>query len=190
MRTRWTSTASVCVAVGLRTTPERTRCRTATVRAGACRCRSSGSGSSAGFATGGGWFTLSGEKVNFGFTMKYGKNGANLKGSFIAVRHYADGTTVRLKSNALEVGSLAIRSTTGCGTASFSGRANYTDRLGQTTGNIPFTVYASDCNRPGIGVDSIWISATGELTMPGPASSNLITLGGGQIAVPHTAARK
>src|SRR5262249_55058627 len=61
---------------------------------------------SLGFATGGGTFLLGGDRVNFGFTMKYNKGGSNLQGSWVAVRHYADGTIAREKSNSL--GGLAI----------------------------------------------------------------------------------
>jgi hypothetical protein len=98
-----------------------------------------------------------------------------------------------MKSNAL--GALALQDNGGCGTASFNGKSSYTTwdpsaNSGAggyvTTGNNAFTVYAEDCNNPGTGVDSIWISGPGDLNMPSPASSNKKTLTGGNISVPHT----
>jgi hypothetical protein len=146
---------------------------------------------SLGFATGGGSFMLDGERVTFGFTMKYLKNGTNLQGNLIVVRHRADGTTVRLKSNSLE--GLAITQAGTCGVASFSGKATYTrwDAATQayvTTGNTPFTAYAEDCNNPGTGPDAFWLTSGGSLlSMPGTAAANKATLSGGNIAVPHNA---
>jgi subtilisin family serine protease len=148
---------------------------------------------SLGFATGGGTFILSGDKVNFGFTMKYNKGGTNLQGTFIAVRHHADGTNARMKSNSL--GGLALQNTGGCGIATWNGKSTYTywDPTANsgaggyvTTGNNPFTAYAEDCNNPGTGVDSMWIGGPGEFAMPTPAGSNKKTLNGGNIAIPHT----
>jgi hypothetical protein len=146
---------------------------------------------SLGFATGGGSFMLDEERVTFGFTMKYLKNNTNLQGNLIVVRHRADGTTVRLKSNALE--GLAITQAGTCGVASFSGKATYTkwDAATQsyvTTGNTPFTAYAEDCNNPGTGPDAFWLTSGGSLlSMPGTATANKATLSGGNIAVPHNA---
>jgi hypothetical protein len=146
---------------------------------------------SLGFATGGGSFLLDGERVTFGFTMKYLKNGTNLQGNLIVVRHRADGTTVRLKSNSLE--GLAITQAGTCGVASFSGKATYTrwDAATQayvTTGNTQFTAYAEDCNNPGTGPDAFWLTSGGSLlSMPGTAAANKATLSGGNIAVPHNA---
>jgi hypothetical protein len=148
---------------------------------------------SLGFATGGGTFVLGGNKVNFGFTMKYNKGGTNLQGTFIAVRHHADGTSARMKANSL--GGLALQSSGGCGIATFNGKATYTywDPSANsgaggyvTTGNNGFTVYAQDCNNPGTGPDSVWIGGPGEFAMPAPAGTNKQTLTGGNISVPHT----
>ncbi len=152
---------------------------------------------SLGFATGGGTFVLGGERVSFGFTTKYNKKGTNAQGQFIGVRHHADGTNSRLKSNALS--GMAILDVGGCGIATFAGRATYTTwdpaangGLGTyvTTGNTTFSVRADDCSNPGTGTDKIWIGGVGKLAMPSPTSSNLAPLTGGNIAVPHTIGRK
>jgi hypothetical protein len=157
---------------------------------------------SLGFATGGGSFVLGGDKVNFGFTMNYGKNGANIKGNFIAVRHHPDGTVSRLKANAL--GGLAIGEDANVpmGWASFNGKASYTtwDATANggagayvTLGNQSFIVYAEDRNNPGTGIDRIWLGAPGTLAMAGTlatAKTNTAALTGGGIGVPHKAGKK
>ena len=152
---------------------------------------------SLGFATGGGTFLLAGDRVSFGFTMKYAKKGGNIQGAFIGVRHNPDGTVSRLKSNSL--GGLAILDSGGCGIATFNGKPTYTTwdpaaSVGAgayvTTGNNPFSVRADDCNNPGTGTDRIWIGGPDRLAMPSPASSNLAPLTGGNIAVPHTSGKR
>ena len=148
---------------------------------------------SLGFATGGGTFLLAGDKVNFGFTMKYGKNGSNLQGNLIAVRHRTDGTVSRLKSNALGDMALGENATVPMGWATFNGKATYTTwdaTAGAyvTVGNQSFSVYAEDRNDPGTGIDRIWLGAPGALAMPGTAStatSNTAALTGGGVAVSH-----
>jgi aqualysin 1 len=152
---------------------------------------------SLGFATGGGTFLLDGERVNFGFTTRYNRSGTNLRGNFIAVRHHADGTTSRLKSNAL--GSLALGEdpSVPLGWASFDGRATYTtwDAGVQdyvTVGNQRFEVYAEDRDRAGGGTDRIWLGGPGALNMPGTratARSNTAALAGGAISVPQGGGR-
>lgn len=147
---------------------------------------------SLGFATGGGSYLLDGDKVNFGFTMKYNKSKTNLQGNLIAVRHHPDGTVSRMKSNAL--GGLAIQSVAGCGVASFNGKSTYTrwdptenSPYGDyvTVGNQPFAVYGQDCSNPGTGTDKMWMMAPGDLDMGGNASTNSAMLIGGNITVPH-----
>lgn len=143
-----------------------------------------------GFATGGGTYNMSGDRVNFGFTMKYNKSGTNLQGNMIVVRHNTDGTVSRIKSNSL--GGLALSSGAGCGTAQFSGKATYTTWSNTindyvNTGNNSFTVYAQDCNNPGTGYDWIWVDGPGNLDMPMTAEANKKQLTGGNIAVPHNA---
>ena len=53
------------------------------------------------------------------------------------------------------------------------------------SGGNAFSVYAEDCNNPGNGVDSFWISSVGNLALPTPAPSNKVQIGGGNIVVPH-----
>jgi len=147
---------------------------------------------SLGFATGGGTYTLGGDKVNFGFTMKYTKSGTNLQGNLIAVRHHSDGTVSRIKSNSL--GGLVLTEAAGCGIAQFNGKATYMTWSSSindyvTTGNNTFLVYAKDCNNPGTGVDWIWLDGPGNLDMAGLGESGKVELTGGNIAVPHRATR-
>jgi hypothetical protein len=153
---------------------------------------------SLGFATGGGSFVFGGDKVNFGFTMKYAKNGTNLQGNFIAVRHYPDGTVSRLKSNALGGLALGEDPTVPLGWASFNGKATYVkwDAAAGTyvtVGNQSVAVYAEDRNNPGTGIDRIWLGGPGTLAMPGTvatAKNNTAQLTGGGIAAPHRAGGK
>jgi hypothetical protein len=147
---------------------------------------------SLGFATSAGWFYWpgTGDKTNFGFTMKYNKSGANLKGNLLVIRHHQDGTISRIKSNALE--GLALQNIGGCSVATFIGKATvktWDPGLGAyvNSGGNAFAVYAEDCNNPGSGVDSFWIRSVGDLALPTPAPSNKVQIGGGNIAVAHAA---
>jgi hypothetical protein len=152
---------------------------------------------SLGFTTGGGWFYWPGttDKTNFGYVMQYGKNGTNLKGSLLLIRHLSNGDIYRIKSNALDAGSLTLGTdNTPMGWASFNGKCNYTSILSgiaTTVGNIPFKVYVEDQNEPGTGHDRFWIQTTGypSLSMSATASGNAVTLNGGNIVVPHTPAK-
>ena len=148
---------------------------------------------SLGFVTGGGTFMLGGDKVNFGFTMKYNKKATSLSGNLIVLRHHSDGTVSRLKSNAL--GSLALGSddNVAMGWASFDGKATYTTwdaGAGDyaTVGNQSFTIYAEDRNNPGSGIDRIWVGGPGLLKMTGAlsaAGTNAAALTGGDVSAPH-----
>ncbi|MFC2023205.1 hypothetical protein ACFLT5_00510, partial [Chloroflexota bacterium] len=151
---------------------------------------------SLGFATGGGWFYWpdTTEKANFGFTMKYNKKATNVQGNLLVIRHHADGTISRLKSNAL--GGLALKDSNGCGIATFSGKSTYVtwdpeanEGLGGyvSTGRNRFSVYAEDCNDPGTGVDSFWVRGVDKLVMEMPAYEHSVAIEGGNVAVPHAA---
>jgi YD repeat-containing protein len=149
---------------------------------------------SLGFATGGGWFYWPGEgdKTNFGFTMIYGKKGENVKGSLLLIRHLADGTIYRVKSNALYGLSLGEGTEGQFGWASFSGKCTYLEPgWPEPEGNYEFIAYVEDRNEPGTGVDRFWLkidkqgSTIGEMSMPQPASENTVNLNGGNIVVPH-----
>lgn len=148
---------------------------------------------SLGFTTAGGTIELEGERVNFGFVMRYNPSGKNIKGNLIVVRHHTDGTKSRLKSNAL--GSLAVGEdeSVPMGWASFDGKSVYTtwDPVSEeyiTEGNQEFNVYVEDRGNPGSGIDRFWIKGPGEFEMPGTlgtASSNTEILTGGSISVPQ-----
>ncbi len=150
---------------------------------------------SLGFATGGGWFYWPNttDKTTFGFVMKYNKGGSSPKGNLVVLRHLADGTIVKLKSNALT--ALALQNAGGCGIATFSGKATYTAWDASagayvTNGGKSFTVYASDCNNPGTGSDTFWIRSVDSLVMADPANTHAVILGGGNIAIAHTIGKK
>jgi hypothetical protein len=148
---------------------------------------------SLGFTTGGGWFYWPGtsEKTNFGYTMKYGKNATNVKGSLLLIRHLADDEKYRIKSNALD--GLAIGSDTTFGWASFSGKATYlAPGMLEAEGNHGFTVYVEDRNEPGSGTDRVWITTRGKdgstipaMSLSEPAPANAVAIQGGNIVVPH-----
>ncbi|CAG0996743.1 Serine-aspartate repeat-containing protein D [Methanosarcinales archaeon] len=148
---------------------------------------------SLGFTTGGGTFLWpeTGEKTNFGYTMKYNKKGANIQGSLVLVRHLPDGTIYRVKSNALY--GLSLGELSSVGWASFSGKATYLEP-GWTDpkGNHEFIVYVEDRNEPGNGIDRFWIRVKGQdgkpiaaMSLNDPSSTNAIALSGGNIVVPH-----
>jgi len=154
---------------------------------------------SLGFTTGGGWFYWpdTTDKTNFGYTMKYNKKGQKVKGSLLLIRHIKDGTgeSYRVKSNALYGLSLGDFQANGetVGWASFSGKCTYKDRSWEEPeGNHEFLVYVEDWNEPGAGHDQVWIEIhdkDGEviavMSMDRPATDNTVTLGGGNIVVPH-----
>jgi hypothetical protein len=148
---------------------------------------------SLGFASGGGWFYWPGtlDKTNFGFTMKYGKKGRKVKGSLLMIRHLADGTKYRVKSNALE--GLALGDATDFGWASFSGKATYLEPgWDDPVGNYEFTAYVEDHNEPGTGLDRFWIevrdrdrNVVDASSIATPAEDEAIEISGGNIVVPH-----
>src|SRR5439155_2491544 len=117
---------------------------------------------SLGFTTGGGtitWPDGTGDKTNFGFTLKYNKNQTNVQGSLLVIRHSPNGI-YRIKSNAL--GGLSIGQGTDTsvpmGWASFSGKATYL-QPGWTdpVGNYSYVAYGEDRNEPGTLVHRFWL---------------------------------
>jgi subtilisin family serine protease len=148
---------------------------------------------SLGFTTGGGWFPWPGtnERTSFGYTMKYNKKATNLRGSLLMVRHLADGTRYRVKSNALY--GLALGEGAGFDWATFNGKATYQEPgWAEPIGNHEFVVYVEDRGQPGAGADRFWIQVLdrdGVLipisSMADDAPANARTLGGGNILVPH-----
>jgi hypothetical protein len=140
---------------------------------------------SLGFTTGGGWFYWPGtdDKTNFGYTMKYNKNGTNVQGSLLLIRHLADGTIYRVKSNALY--GLALGDGEGFGWATFSGKSTYMEPdWPDPIGNHEFLVYVEDGDEP--GTDRFWIEViNGALALPREAPEQAETLVSGNIVVPH-----
>ncbi len=165
---------------------------------------------SLGFTTGGGWFywpptqeqldndpEYPGDKTNFGYTMKYNKKQTNIQGSLLVIRHLADGTIYRLKSNSL--GGLSLGTnypSMPFGWASFTGSATYQEpNWTDAVGNYSFTAYVEDNNEPGTGNDNFWIEVKNKAkTVVSPLSLSKDKYGhaiavpilGGNIVVPHT----
>jgi hypothetical protein len=147
---------------------------------------------SLGFTTGGGWFNWPGtlDRTNFGYTMKYNKRGKRVQGSLLMIRHLADGTKYRVKSNAL--GGLAIGDGGGFDWATFTGKSTYLQPgWPDPIGNHEFVAYVEDHGTPGVD-DKFWIQVMDKdgavisaSSMAMPAAANAETLGGGNIVVPH-----
>jgi hypothetical protein len=153
---------------------------------------------SLGFTTGGGWFywpdTANGEigypgdKTNFGYTIKYNKKATKVQGSLLLIRHLADGTIYRVKSNALYGLALGQDKKVPMGWASLSGKSTYQEPTWlEPIGNYEFMVYVEDRNEPGTGVDRFWIEVIGGLALPREATEYAVEIGGGNIVVPHRA---
>lgn len=153
---------------------------------------------SLGFTTGGGWFYwpgtadegtgYPGDKTNFGYTMKYNKKGTNIKGNLLLIRHLADDTIYRVKSNALYGLALGEDPDVPMGWASFSGKSTYMEPgWPEPIGNYEFTVYVEDRDEPGTAVDRFWIEVVDGLSLPREATDNAIEIGGGNVVVPHRA---
>ena len=111
------------------------------------------------------------------------------------IRHLADGSIYRIKSNALEGLSLGVDEDGGesFGWASFSGKATYLEPgMVEPEGNHQFITYVEDRNEPGSGVDRIWIQAIDKdnavipaMNMGEPAPSQASFIAGGNIVAPH-----
>ena len=143
---------------------------------------------SLGFTSGGGSFAWpgSGDRTTFGFTIKYTNGGSSPQGSLLVVRHTPDGTTYRLKSNALDGLALSPAAAT-TGYATFSGKATYLEPgWADAKGNTAFMAYVQDNNEPGAGTDGVWLQVSGGMSVAGPASSKVQALTGGNVAVPHS----
>jgi hypothetical protein len=155
---------------------------------------------SLGFATGGGWFYWpdTNEKTNFGFTMKYNKKGTKVQGSLLLIRHLADGTIYRVKSNALFGLALGEDPSIPKGWATFAGKSTYLEPgWPEPVGNHTFIVYVEDGNEPGTAVDRFWIEVLDKdnlvipvMSMDPPAKDEATDILGGNIVVPHGGPKK
>ena len=160
-----------------------------------------------GFTTGGGTFFWPGtadpiigylgDRTNFGFTMKYNPGGTNVRGSLLVISHLPDGSIVRFKSNALDglaVGEAPDADDSIFGWATFSGKGTFkaADWI-EPIGNYTFITYVEDHGEPGAGVDRFWLEVRDkdgviepDLSLAAPATTNAITIFGGNIVSPHT----
>lgn len=158
---------------------------------------------SRGYTTGGGSFIwpgtadleagYAGDRTNFGYTMEYNKNGTNVKGGLLLIRHLEDGSTYQVKSNALYGLSLGVGGEKGktFGWASFSGKATYLEPGWlEAIGNYEFLVYVEDRDEP--GVDRFWIELKDKdrkivpvISMPRKATEYAEDLHDGEVFVPH-----
>ena len=87
---------------------------------------------------------------------------------------------------------LALGEEAGVGWATFSGKNTYQEPTWvEPIGNHTFVVYVEDHGEPGAGADRFWIEVldndgnTVTLSMDRDAVDNTVTLGGGNIVVPH-----
>jgi hypothetical protein len=154
----------------------------------------------AGLTTGGGWFALQdGTKVNFGFNAKFLKSG-QAQGNFLAIWHKANGNYI-IKSNSM--GPSAITGPLGTSPnqywiANLSGKATYQVPTGtlwcgsSKCGNFSWSVYVEDRKEPGAGFDYFWMKLTdpsnalvSAVSMSTPITSNMKTITGGNIQIPH-----
>jgi hypothetical protein len=118
-----------------------------------------------------------------------------VQGSFLLIRHLPDDSIYRLKGNSIE--GLSLGETSGFGWASFAGKTTYLEPGWiDPVGNYEFVVYVEDHGTPGKDVDRFWIEVRdrdrvvlGGLSFADPATTNAIVIEGGNIDVPHKAAR-
>jgi hypothetical protein len=104
-----------------------------------------------------------GTKTNFGFNVKYNKNGTNLQGNMnVIIRN--NGRVYQIKGNAMTSLAVQPNGATGGGTAVFNGKANIQDITNAATpiaidGNASLQVTITDNGEPGstdkIGV-TLW----------------------------------
>jgi len=127
---------------------------------------------SLGFVTGGGALTHNGNSVNFGFNVKYLKNGQP-QGSLLFIEHRPKGDQ-KLKSNAVQ--SLSIVNNTGIilGKATLNGVGNYSFRASVIDNGEP-----GSSDQFGLRVTDPLNAVVADLTY------TPITLNGGNIQVPR-----
>jgi subtilisin family serine protease len=121
---------------------------------------------SLGNVTGGGWIVRNGVRANFGFNVKYQKNG-NAQGQILYMEHRPGGA-VKVKSN--NIASLSIAGDT----AIILGKA-----VIDGVGNWQFQLTATDNGEPGSS-DTLGLQVSGD----GSLTFAPVTLSGGNIQVP------
>ena len=149
---------------------------------------------SLGFTTGGGGLIWPGtdDSTNFGFTLSYNKRGTNVRGSLLVVRHLEDGTTYRIKSNAVE--GLSVGAEPGFAWAAFTTKVTYRDpTMFEAEGNHMATVYVED--RP--EGDRVWMQVRDgdgrlidEVSLAAPAPTEALAIERGNIIVPPQGPRR
>jgi hypothetical protein len=112
----------------------------------------------------------------------------------VMIRHLADGSNYRIKSNAISGLALGTGNDgEDFGWASFSGKSTYREPgWADAEGNHTFVVYVEDHGTPGADADRFWIELRDKdgavvtaSSMLDPADANAVLLGGGNIVVPH-----
>lgn len=152
------------------------------------------------FATGGGWVTdpsgsAANRHGNFGFTVRYSKNGSPA-GQAVYVYRGTDGYNYVIKSNSWTGGGITFPASN---TVSFSAKANVTviDRAtglavtGLGGGNYTFRVDATDNGAPG-STDTYAITVyapNGVLFHQAGTTGSQLGLGGGNVTVHSTATK-
>ena len=143
----------------------------------------------AGLASGGGTFSLEGDRVSFGFSYTLQKGKTVPRSGFVVVRHLTGGGVCRVKgNNAMNAPAVSGN------TVTLSGKGNYScvDALGVTTasaGNITIAAYAEDWATSGAGADKFAVTnsapvASNKLAMPTPLRNSAALLTGGNVQVP------
>jgi len=152
------------------------------------------------FATGGGWVTdpsgsAANQHGNFGFTVRFNKNGSPT-GQSVYVYRGADGYNYVIKSNSWNGGGITFPASN---TVSFSAKANVTviDRStglavpGLGGGNYTFKVDSTDNGAPG-STDKYAITVyapNGVLYHQAGTTGSQLVLGGGNVTVHSTAGK-
>lgn len=121
---------------------------------------------SLGHVTGGGWIVRNGVRANFGFNVKYQKNG-NAQGQILYIEHRPSGA-MKVKSNNLASLSIAGNTAIVLGKAVIDG-----------VGNWQFQLTAVDNGEPGSS-DALGLQVSAD----GSLSFAPVTLSGGNIQVP------
>lgn len=132
----------------------------------------------AGFATGGGYFMLDGDRVSFGFSFTMTKGKTTPRGGVVVVRHLAGGGVCRAKSNQLNSPAVVGNVVT------LAGKGNYNCVVDNVTtisqGNLNLIVVGVDKATSGAGADEFRVKAMDKLDM----AINEV-LAGGNIQVPQ-----